>query len=629
MKKLFLLFAASALVISAVAQKPAVNPIPVKMHHSIKKAVGVNEVQSNNAPAVIGHTSKSIAPIFIGRSGNAYSSLLATSNFVSYEPTTGVLGFIHRGGPVVGTSSEILNSISIDGGTTWDSTMIVYSNVDYWGRYPSGGLWNPAGNTDPNNVYSIAVGPGLPGGSGWGATYIGWKKMNGTAKNFVDEHANANRLDRNHFTILPSGKMFFTGYAHEDDGTNYTKFHFGLTSATLDATTDTLTEYTYLEVVPPFAKFGTDTIGSGGYSSAIAFNKAGTVGYYVFIGIRGDIADPTTNLSFRPIVYKTIDEGLTWNIQPDFDFGTLANINQVLPGLEADTTKIVPYFNAIDDVVVDGDDNLHIVSYITGQSTIHLDSLGYTWGWSTIEGIMYDTYMTSGGNWDATIIDIQNTTDYTAADATMLDLDGRLQVGISGDGKNIFYTWADSDPNTVTENILPDLYVVGRHIDSAYVSLDKLNLTTDGDLQYGATNHCMAPQVKDLNDGTFAVYNVITQFGSEPANDPVNYMFLNDVKYDLYVGINNNIDRNIASVSNLYPNPTNGLTNVDLSLVKNADVSAEVVNMMGQTVYTQDYGFKTVGMHKLTINATDLTSGIYFVTVRAGNSTSTSKMIVK
>lgn len=626
MKKLFLIFAASALVLSASAQKSAVNPTPKKTNQVVRKSPAAEPVSSMNLPKSLVGTSKSASSVLVGHSLNAYSSLVPQCNQVSYEPVTGLIGYVHRGGPINGNGNQIFNAISNDNGATWDSTNVVYvPQGTNNGRYPTGTLWNPAGNTDPNNVYSIVAGP-ITNGSGWVGTYLAWKKKSSTAKQQLIIHNNDKRLDRNHFCILPSGKFFVAGYAHLDDGTVYTEWKHTLVSGTLDAIADTVTGVTTDIIVPPFWKHGTDTLGEGSYASAIAFNKTGTVGYYAFIGIRNDIADPASIPSYRPIVYKTTDEGLTWDIQPDFNYNAILNFKEILPGTSADSTIFNPFFGAIQDMVVDDNDNLHILSYVNGQYSSNVDSLGYTYSFNSIEGIMYDTYMTSGGNWNAAIVDTQNAKDYEASDPD-LNRDNRMQIGISEDRKKVFYTWADTDPSVTTDNLYPDLYVVGRHIDSADVTVNKMNITAGTSLEYLATNHGMAPQVKE-NGADFTIYTVITQFGAEPANDPVNYYFLKDATYQFIVSVND-IDKNIANISSLYPNPTNGLTNVDLSLVKNADVSIQVVNMMGQVISSQDCGYKTVGMHKLTINANDLTSGIYFVTVKAGNSTSTSKMIVK
>jgi hypothetical protein len=631
MKKLFLLFAASALVISAVAQKPAVNPTPVRVKQVVKRAIlDVNQVALPFSQKPLGANSKAVTPVFVGASSNTNGVLVPQENQVCYNAELNVISYGHRSGPTNANTlgSDIINAISTDAGSTWDSTNVVYSNTSFPGRYPTAALYNPTGNTDVANLYSICAGPAINGAT-FGATYIGWKKQSGVAKNYVINHGNADRFDREFFQICQDGRFYFSGLAHTDDGTNYTKLDFHCVSGKLNSVTDTIENLTTTPIVPPFAKLGTDTIGWGNGRAAVAFNKAGTVGYYVFMGVRGDVADPMANLSKRPIIYKTTDQGTTWNIQPDFDFKNVDAFS-ILPSVWQDTTIVLPLFGDIDDVIVDGNDNLHILSYVQGRSSnlVDIDSANYIFGFSSIEGIMFDTYTTAGGGWNATAIDYVYGKTLDAAATGEILIENRLQTGVSEDGMKIFYAWEDTDPANGTDNVLPDAYVNGRLISDTLINLaTKVCLTTGTNFENGAYMLCLAPEVKEVS-GMFYPHIVLTQFGAVQDNDPVKYYYLKGAQLQLTVSIND-IDNNIANVSDLYPNPTNGLTNVDLSLVKNANVSIQVVNMMGQVVSSQDCGQKTAGMHKLTINATDLTSGIYFVTVKAGNSTSTSKMIVR
>ncbi|MCD4682921.1 MAG: T9SS type A sorting domain-containing protein, partial [Bacteroidales bacterium] len=59
------------------------------------------------------------------------------------------------------------------------------------------------------------------------------------------------------------------------------------------------------------------------------------------------------------------------------------------------------------------------------------------------------------------------------------------------------------------------------------------------------------------------------------------------------------------------------------------NLSLEVVNMMGQIVQTVDAGVAQPGMNEIIIDGTKLTSGIYFYTVKAGETSVTRKMIVE
>lgn len=82
-------------------------------------------------------------------------------------------------------------------------------------------------------------------------------------------------------------------------------------------------------------------------------------------------------------------------------------------------------------------------------------------------------------------------------------------------------------------------------------------------------------------------------------------------------------------VSQNFPNPFNTTTEVNVNLRKSTDLSLEVFNMMGQNVFITQKKDVAPGMNSLIINARVLSPGIYFYTVKAGNSSVTKKMIVE
>ncbi|MBU2650885.1 MAG: T9SS type A sorting domain-containing protein, partial [Bacteroidetes bacterium] len=77
------------------------------------------------------------------------------------------------------------------------------------------------------------------------------------------------------------------------------------------------------------------------------------------------------------------------------------------------------------------------------------------------------------------------------------------------------------------------------------------------------------------------------------------------------------------------PNPFSNTSVVQVTLEQQADVTLEVINLMGQKVYVVNMGTLNAGSHPITIDATGLDSGVYFYTVRSGNSSVTRKMIVE
>ena len=123
----------------------------------------------------------------------------------------------------------------------------------------------------------------------------------------------------------------------------------------------------------------------------------------------------------------------------------------------------------------------------------------------------------------------------------------------------------------------------------------------------------------DLSPG---LYFLQTPSQNEPTDNTI-YHFS-----DILVGIGKQhlIDTN---VSQNYPNPFAASSVVNVTLPGRTNLSLEVVNLMGQVVFTADKGVVDSGMHTFTIDASNLGSGVYFYTVKAGESSVTRKMLVE
>jgi hypothetical protein len=75
-----------------------------------------------------------------------------------------------------------------------------------------------------------------------------------------------------------------------------------------------------------------------------------------------------------------------------------------------------------------------------------------------------------------------------------------------------------------------------------------------------------------------------------------------------------------------YPNPFNAQTKINYSLVDPTDVKLEVFNVAGQKVATLVNGHESAGSHSVTWDASDVSSGVYFYKLTAGEKTFTRKM---
>ena len=120
----------------------------------------------------------------------------------------------------------------------------------------------------------------------------------------------------------------------------------------------------------------------------------------------------------------------------------------------------------------------------------------------------------------------------------------------------------------------------------------------------------------NIKDATIPVHEVSIEYREVPST------------YWVATGVDNKTAKS-DYVGNNFPNPVKDMTSFNVNLGNASNVIIEVSNIMGAKVMTMDMGMVTSGGHKFTIDASKLTSGIYFYTVKIGTQSYTHKMIVE
>jgi len=77
-----------------------------------------------------------------------------------------------------------------------------------------------------------------------------------------------------------------------------------------------------------------------------------------------------------------------------------------------------------------------------------------------------------------------------------------------------------------------------------------------------------------------------------------------------------------------YPNPFNPTTTIVYSIPKSGDVKVKIINILGETVSVLVNDYRKEGIHKLTFNASNIASGVYFYTIQYGNKFLSKKMLL-
>ena len=103
----------------------------------------------------------------------------------------------------------------------------------------------------------------------------------------------------------------------------------------------------------------------------------------------------------------------------------------------------------------------------------------------------------------------------------------------------------------------------------------------------------------------------------------------------VYLTYNNATDVEIENstpeyynLSQNYPNPFNPSTKIQYSIPSNQIVQLKIYDILGKEITTLVNKEQSAGTYEVNFNANNLTSGIYFYTIKAGNYTDTKSMIL-
>lgn len=82
------------------------------------------------------------------------------------------------------------------------------------------------------------------------------------------------------------------------------------------------------------------------------------------------------------------------------------------------------------------------------------------------------------------------------------------------------------------------------------------------------------------------------------------------------------------ALSQNYPNPFNPVTNIKYDLLRSGEVRLAVYDMVGREIETIINSRQNAGSYVVQFDASRLTSGVYFYTLRTGDYTATKKMVI-
>ncbi|MCB0725574.1 MAG: T9SS type A sorting domain-containing protein [Ignavibacteriae bacterium] len=106
------------------------------------------------------------------------------------------------------------------------------------------------------------------------------------------------------------------------------------------------------------------------------------------------------------------------------------------------------------------------------------------------------------------------------------------------------------------------------------------------------------------------------------------YISLYDPSTLVNVGNQTGIVPNEYKLYSNYPNPFNPSTKIRFAIPTNGVAVVKIYNSLGKEVSTLVNRYHTAGEYEYNFDASNLSSGVYFYTLTAGNYRETKKMVL-
>ncbi|MCS6917869.1 MAG: T9SS type A sorting domain-containing protein [Chitinophagales bacterium] len=646
MKKLLL--AVSCLVVAGAVLAQAPNTVPMKMPlPDFAQKYGLKDpertVPLNTDRIYWSHPKGSIATagtrtvdrVPIGSSFNAYTLLVSEQQCLVARPELNMVGFVHRINVSKSTNSgDIVMTYSTDGGMTWDSTnkwTLAYKNSTYpRGRYPQGGIFNPAGNTDPLGTYAVVSGP-ITDGSAWVANYLSSAKTGNTdisgvsANIHLDGAYDMARLDFHTAT----NNVYAIGAQYDFDASGGPFGGAFVMKGTWNANTNS---FSYQIIDVDYSVFDDGVNGELFYTLGNqAWSPDGQIGYVMVIGCDNDQV-AQGNYPIWPILMKTTDGGNSWT-KVNADFSSIPAWEEYL--FASTDGSYRPFFlpsNAV-DMFLDKDNRLHIVCQVISQYTNHPDSVLFYLvdaNTGTYPQHIFDVYETATG-WDAqylTTIQASPVTTSVTPYADQLTWDARINVALSPDRDTYFLMWMDTRPDFETYNLYPDIWGKGWRTSAGKGDTTARRNFTEG-TSLDANNYWMFVGNYALYDGSKYKVPVTTSFSTSGQFDGVTshtHYYVQGIEFsdtDFPIGISEVVAAPMKA--EVYPNPVNGAYEVKFNTTS-AQVDVTISSVSGQVV--QKLNDVSVSGNRIRLHSGNLTNGVYVVQVIDGNTVHTCNLVV-
>ena len=629
--------------------EPLNNPAVGKAHQQIppaKSGAGINDLNI----------------ISIGSSANAYSAGYAGGQrtLLWADQNLNTIVNIHRNGGVLdpgGYSGDLSYDISTDGGLNWTNQIEYYtaqmnSGGTYYldaARFPQGAIYNPPGNTNPDDAFVTYFAPALfQTNDIWGAIVHGRGNIGNiedTAKNFIfsDTTVPAMCYLPKGYTITQTGEIWTTdinriwttgAFAYAG---NIVIYHGTWNNALQDFEFER--SLLDLPTTPEGAPIDTK----------VAFAPDGMHGWIGVLADNGSVPI-SAGRSYYPILWKTEDGGETWEgpipvalAGEDGNYGVknLFTDDQLeqLYGLPVPPLDEIEFTTAYDfDLHVDylGNPHIAVVVGITGEAPYSVVTERYEVENPYNETKMFmsamDIFIPTNSYDDWWAFDLGRLTTFRNSIPDFTE-DNRIQIASTWDGKYMAVTWNDTNLPGFEDNDSPDIFC--RGIDVNGHSLTTVN---GYDIPFNVTEYSEAMWLAYaqsishyiFGNNFWAGVDIPIVYQDREYNDPTQPVLF---KFISNYGINVNVPelKNPLNfeVSEISPNPCDDFACVTISTSKNLKIDINLINQFGQMVSELPEINCSTGSRKVNMDVSVLQPGVYFVVIQAKGEKVVRKMVVQ
>jgi hypothetical protein len=581
--------------------------------------------------------------IDIGSSVNV-NDMAANLSSLWVDPNLNTVSFYHRMGGIFdpgGNADDFGYDISKDGGQTWDLMIRNFYSGEITAGYSNHGIFNPEGNTNPDDAYEVFS---LTGSDGQNVGYVhGVSSIGDTSiHNQVFEGGYSyTGMTPNAFDINANGDVFNvvfkSGDVSESDSLLISR---GIWN---ESTNNFIYQNSAIEANTLF----------GPVDIKIAFGEDGQTGYITMLGNNGMADQISGSSNLYPIYWKSTDGGESWEgpeiIQLDGPYGLNCIVNSHLTdelifelfGENPPERTEISYTTAYDhDITVDKNDDLHIAVVIgpTGADPYSIvTAKGYlaVWDFRMLNSMetWCPVYMGGINNFRGSFGDI--------------DEENRVQITKDKTAGIVFVSWLDTDMPDVEENNSPNIWCRGFNISTYSKTVNSngedaptnVTLFSDGMWKSYFAN---APKYAFTNDIGMNIPFVYAHFENEDFTGEVTYKYVQDFYFNesnfhyggggCPCGIVSTTEleqNNNFLVSQNSPNPFHSKTTFEIELNDESDIRLDVFSVDGKMIFSKVYNSLPSGKSKIEFIADGLNHGIYFYSFTNKGVELNGKMIIK